>query len=195
VKKILLAVTVLGLIVLLGGCGGKAASSTTSSSDTSTTLTQESTTTLLGTTTTLPTSSTTLAAGEVAFSATLSGASEVPAVTTSASGTLTLTVDAQESTVHYVLKLNKLSNVTVARLHEGAAGATGSSLATLFSGPTKTGVFTGVLAQGSFTAKSLTGTLKGKKVADLVALIGSGKVYVNVGTSTHTNGALRGQVR
>ena len=34
-----------------------------------------------------------------------------------------------------------------------------------------------------------------QQVADLVALIGSGKVYVNVGTSTHTNGALRGQVR
>jgi outer membrane lipoprotein-sorting protein len=180
-KRILLVTAILGLIVVVGGCAGQAASSTTSSSEiTSTTLTQESTTTV---------------AGALTFNATLSGQNEVPAVTTSASGTLTLTVDATGSTVSYVLALKKLSNVTVARLHAGAAGVTGSTLITLFNGPTKNGVFSGVLAQGSFTADSLGGTLKGKTVADLVALIKSEKVYINVGTNTHKSGAIRGQVQ
>ena len=195
-KKSLLAATILGLVVLVGGCGGKAASSTTSSGEiTSTTLIQESTTTLPGSSTTLTESSSTTAAGVLTFSAALSGKNEVPAVTTSASGTLTLTVDATGSTVQYVLTLNKLSNVTLARIHEGAAGTTGSTVLTLFNGPSKKGVFSGVLAQGSFTAQNLGGTLKGKKVADLVALIKSGKVYLNVGTSTHTKGEIRGQVQ
>jgi CHRD domain len=191
-RKSLLAAVVLGLVVVVGGCAGTAASTTTSSIEsTSTTLTQESTTTLPESSTTL---ATTASAGVLTFSAALSGANELPAVTTSASGTLSLTVDANGSTVHYVLKLNGLSNVTVARIHAGKAGTTGSTLLTLFSGPTRKGIFAGVLAQGSFTANSLGGTLKGKKVADLVALIKSGEVYINVGTSTHSKGAIRGQL-
>ena len=180
-KRLLLVAAILGLIVLVGGCGGRTTSTTTSSGEvTSTTLTQDSTT---------------IFPSELTFTATLSGKSEVPAVATSASGSLTLTVDATGSTVQYVLTLKKLSNVTAARLHSGAAGASGSTLFSLFDGPTKKGVFSGILAQGSFTADSLGGTLKGKTVADLVTLIKSGKVYINVGTTTHKSGAIRGQVR
>jgi outer membrane lipoprotein-sorting protein len=180
-KKRLLVAVIFGLIVLVGGCTGKTVSSTTSLGE--------------STSTTLTASSSTTVAEVLTFSATLSGKNEVPAVTTSASGTLTLTVDSSDSSVAYVLTLKKLSNVTAARLHAGAAGTTGSTLLTLFSGPAKKGVFSGVLAQGSFTANDLGGTLKGKTVDDLVALIKSGKVYLNVGTSTHKSGAIRGQLR
>ena len=54
--------------------------------------------------------------------------------------------------------------MTGARLRVGKAGATGSTLVTLYGGPTKKGVFSGVLVQGSFTAKSLGDTLKGGQV-------------------------------
>jgi outer membrane lipoprotein-sorting protein len=180
-KRKLLATAILGLVVLVGGCGGPAVSSTTTSSEI--------------TSTTQATGNSTAVAGELTFDATLSGKNQVPAVSTSASGTLVLTVDATGSTVQYLITLKKLSNVTAARLHGGKAGATGGALVTLFNGPAKKGVFSGVLAQGSFTATSLGGTLKGKTVADLVALINSGKVYLEVGTTTHPKGAIRGQVQ
>ena len=122
----------------------------------------------------------------------LFGQDEIPAVSTSASGTLTLTVAADGSSVHYVAKITGL---TVARLHEGKSGTSGATLLTLFSGPAKTGSFTGVLAQGSFTAANLGGPLEGKKVADLVALIKSGEVYINVGTNSHPRGEIRGQLK
>jgi hypothetical protein len=97
--------------------------------------------------------------------------------------------------VHYVLIVSNISNVTVARLHEGKAGATGPTILTLFGGPTKSGVFTGVLAQGTLTAADLGGPLKGKSVQDLVTLMKAGSVYLNVGTTAHVLGEIRGQVK
>jgi outer membrane lipoprotein-sorting protein len=175
----LLVAVFFGLVVIAGGCGGDEDSTTSSSGTTSTGLTQESTTTI--------------AAAPLIFTAALNGANQVPPVTTNAKGTLTLTVQ-PDGTVDYVITITKLTNVTVARLRGGKPGASTGVIVTLRDGPTKTGTFTGVLAEGSFTAKDLDGPLKGKSVADLVALIESGNVFLNVGNSSHKSGAICGQV-
>jgi hypothetical protein len=152
------------------------------------------------TSTSLPATTTTSTArgpakGDLTYSALLSGKNETPALSTSASGTLKLTVAVDGSSLHYLLGVSKITDVTVARLHEGKAGTSGAMILTLYGGPTRRGVFSGVLAQGSFTAANLQGPLKGKKVSDLVALIKSGKVYLNAGTSVHHEGEIRGQVK
>lgn len=152
-----------------------------------------STTTLLGTTTTstavVPANATGI------YTAPLSGENEIPPVSTSASGTLTLTVAEGGASVKYVLKVSNLTDATVARLHEGKAGASGPTIITLYGGPPKSGDFSGVLAQGTFAAAELQGPLQGKKVADLEALIKSGRVYLNVGSNAHIYGEIRGQVK
>jgi hypothetical protein len=175
-KKRVVAVVAVPLLILLvvAGCGSGTATTTTASS-------------ALQTTSTTP--------ALVTYSADLSGKSESPAVATSASGSVSFTLDQSGTTMAYILNVTMLTGVTVARVHVGKAGTTGGTILTVFPGPTKKGLFSGVLAQGSFDATKLTGTLKGKTIADFVALIKTAQMYVNVGTSKHPSGELRGQLQ
>lgn len=96
----------------------------------------------------------------------------------------------------YELKVKNIENVTAAHLHMGkGTTAEGPVIAPLFTGPRKAGEFSGVLAQGTLTAKDLKGPLSGKSVDELVKMINSGDVYVNVHTEKHPEGEIRGQVK
>jgi hypothetical protein len=64
----------------------------------------------------------------------------------------------------------------------------------LFTGPAKSGSFTGVLAKGSLLEKDLTGPLAGKTFADVTAAVLGGQTYVNVHTKANPNGEIRGQI-
>jgi hypothetical protein len=129
------------------------------------------------------------------LSAQLTGEDEIPAVSTPARGTLTLTLAADGSSVAYVLNVSAITNLTVARLHEGQAGASGATILTIYAGASKSGLFSGTLTQGSFTAAKLEGPLKGKTIADFLALAKAGSVYLNVGTTSHLLGEIRGQLK
>ena len=129
------------------------------------------------------------------YTADLGGGNEIPALTTAANGTLTLTVAADGTSVDYVLKVNGIISLTVARLHEGKIGATGATIFTIYGGPTKSGLYTGTIAQGSFTADDLAGPLKGQTIDDLVGLIETDSVYLNVGSEAHPDGEIRGQLQ
>jgi hypothetical protein len=128
------------------------------------------------------------------YSAQLSGAKEAPAVDTVASGTLELTLSGDGVTAYYVLSVQDLSGLTLARLRLGEAGVNGEEIVTIYPGPTKQGPFTGVVAELSFTAADFVGPLKGKTMADFIALVESGQVYVNLGTTKNRDGELRGQL-
>jgi hypothetical protein len=198
---LVVAVVVAALLVLLLG-GGPTASTTTSPAVTTTappvttTSSATSSSTTSSSTTTSTTGSTTTTEVDLTptFVADLTGAQAIPAVTTDATGTLTLTVAEDGASVDYVFEVDNLSDLTVARLRVGAAGATGDEILTLYPGPTKAGSFSGVAAEGSFTAAQFLGPLAGKTIADFVALIEAGKVYLNVGTVANRNGELRGQL-
>jgi CHRD domain len=187
---VLVVVVVVILVVALSGNKKPSTSTTTTQSSASTTT---SSTTGSGEDTTTSTSAGTPAAAN--YTADLGGGNEIPALTTAASGTLTLTVAADGSSVDYVLKLNSIISLTVARLHEGKVGATGATIFTIYGGPTKSGLYTGTIAQGSFTAADLVGPLKGKTIDDLVAMIKANSLYLNVGTQAHSQGEIRGQLQ
>jgi CHRD domain len=190
VTIVVAAVVVAWAIILPGG--DKRASSTSTSVAPVPSSTSTSTTRSAATTTSTPAAK---AKATLTYSAHLTGENEIPALSTSASGTFTLTVAPDGSSVRYVLSVSAMTNVTVARLHEGKAGATGATLLTVYGGPTKSGVFSGTLTQGSFAAVKLAGSLKGKTIADFVALVKAGAVYLNVGTSAHPRGEIRGQLK
>lgn len=111
-----------------------------------------------------------------------SGAQEVPAVTTTASGSIEGSYDADDNTLSYTIDWNGLS----------AAPA-----ATHFHGPAAVGVGAGValpitLPAGAGTTGSVnaTATLTETQEADLLA----GRWYYNIHTPNYPDGEIRGQV-
>ena len=140
--------------------------------------------------------------GATSFTATLTGASEVPAVTTPATGTATLTINGQQ--IEYTVNVTGITNAVVSHIHIGATGVngpvrlnlcgTGAPLPACTSG-------TGVLATGS------NGTTVGTPAItfdSLVSAMRTGGAYVNVHTNSegctagapgcNPGGEIRGQV-
>ena len=185
-NRIRVSIPALSALLLFSGCAAKV----------TTTTSIPPTTNAPTTTTASSTSTTTTAVSTVAttFTAQLSGTEVVPAVGTSATGSATFTVDATGTRVHFVLKVSNITDVIASRVHEGKPGINGQGLLILFPGPTKSGPFTGVLAQGNFNVSALIGSLAGKTVADFVAFLESGQAYVNVGTTKNPKGEIRGQI-
>lgn len=112
----------------------------------------------------------------------LSGANEVPAVATTATGTarFRLTSDGK---LYYVVNVTGLTagdgNLTAAHIHNGAVGANGSVLVGLIS----TAADFGVNKQLQLTDVQKT------------AIDGTGSLYVNAHSTIFTGGIVRGQIR
>jgi hypothetical protein len=137
------------------------------------------------------------------FSATLSGANEVPAVSTSATGTATFTLSGSQ--INYTVNVNGIENAVVSHIHIAPTGenglvrlnlcGTGDPLPACTSG-------TGVLATGS------NGTTVGSPAItfdSLVSAMRAGNAYVNVhtddgvgqpntGPGDMASGEIRGQI-
>ncbi len=136
-----------------------------------------------------------IAAGKGDFKAKLSGSEETPAVKTKAGGEAVFHLLKGGKELSYKLTVSNIETVTAAHVHMGKKGVEGPPLAGLFADPKKEGSFSGVLAEGTLTEKSLMGSLSGKSINDLVRIINSGDTYVNVHTDKYPNGEIRGQIR
>jgi|GEM_PF-600668 len=140
------------------------------------------------------------AAAKWDYSAALSGKSETPPVETKATGQFDLRVGGDEKSATYQLVVHDLSDLLMAHLHEAAAGKNGDIVVWLYPlGQTApklvAGISNGTVASGVLTADNLVGPMKGKTIADLVAKIKAGDIYVQVHTKAHPEGELRGQVQ
>lgn len=133
------------------------------------------------------------------FQAHLSGAFEVPAVVTQATGQAVFQVSPDGSSLHYRLIVANLDNTLQAHIHLAPIGTNGPVVAFLYpSAPPAVlipGTFNGVLAEGDITAADLRGPLAGLTIDDLVANLASGNAYVNVHTTANPGGEIRGQVK
>jgi len=112
--------------------------------------------------------------GEAVFVATLSGAQEVPPVTTAATGTLSLVLNAARNQVTYTLQ-HTVMNATVAHLHLGAAGVNGPPAITIAPLSTMT------MGMAAITAEQVTA-------------LEAGRIYANVHSPANPMGEIRGQV-
>jgi hypothetical protein len=132
------------------------------------------------------------------FTASLSGSQEMPAVTTKATGEAVVDVAGDGSQLTYTVTLTDGRDITMAHLHLAPPGANGDVIAWLFpqSGEANKGVPTvnGVLATGTITAADLVGPMKGMSISDVVKKIEEGNVYVNVHSTEHPEGDVRGQL-
>jgi hypothetical protein len=127
---------------------------------------------------------------ETDFTASLTGAEEVPAVTTSATGTARFTHDENDQSIQFTLNVNNISSAFAAHIHEGATGVNGDVVVTLFDGPVTSGSFSGTLSSGPIRS----GDVSGMSFDQLVGIMRSGQAYVNVHTTQNPGGEIRGQI-
>jgi hypothetical protein len=140
-----------------------------------------------------------VAAQGATYRATLSGKEQSPPIDTPARGIATFVLSKDGESLSYRLNVADIDNVSMVHIHIGPAGQEGPVAVWLYpSQPpamVKKGVFTGVLARGTITAARLLRPLKGKAIADLVDDIKAGDAYVNVHTTAHPAGEIRGQIK
>jgi hypothetical protein len=137
------------------------------------------------------------------YTATLNGASEVPAKASTAGGSATVTVD----TVTNTLTVNEVFTGLVggaavaAHIHCCAAGGTNAAVAVPFTGfpNTISGTYTmsfDLLSSATYTASFVSasgGTAAGAEAALLAGLAG-GLAYANIHDATYPGGEIRGQL-
>jgi len=138
-------------------------------------------------------------ASAAAHSTHLSGAQEKPnAIDTDAVGQLILK-DNGDGSIDYKLIASNIQNVTQAHIHRVTNPAgTGGIVVWLYPAAPPSqlipGRSSGILAQGTFTAANLVGTLAGQSLDALLAEIAAGRAYVNVHTSANPPGEIRGDL-
>jgi CHRD domain-containing protein len=120
------------------------------------------------------------------FTATLTGASEVPPVTTAATGTAT--VEFTATGLSWVVNVSNIANVTLAHIHGPAA--VGVNAGVILNLNPNTTVTTGVLTSGAAT----TPTAATVSMDSLKTLIRAGLAYVNVHNQANGGGHIRGQL-
>lgn len=131
------------------------------------------------------------------FKARLRGFNEVPRVHTYARGIAFFLFKRWNNhlKLKFSVKVEDIQNVTKIDLHLGQRGHNGPVIATLFraSGTgisVDRGVVKGVLKKGD-----LQGPLRGLSLRFLLREIKNHNVYVNVHTTEHPNGEIRGQIK
>ncbi|MFV9506030.1 MAG: S8 family serine peptidase [Oscillochloridaceae bacterium umkhey_bin13] len=117
------------------------------------------------------------------FAASLDGGQEVPPVTTNASGEALLVFEADSGRLDYRVTFADLSGpLTMAHLHLAPSGSNGPVVVDLFPGligsPAPEGVLIGTTSLTNEQAEALT----------------AGNLYVNLHTSAHPGGEIRGQL-
>ena len=128
-----------------------------------------------------------LGASPVTRLATIDGASEVPAVVASGTGSGWVSISADESTIAYHVEYSGLSGALVAaHIHSGAPGVAGGVILPLVAGLSP---MNGTLSAAQFSASGSITTF-----AQAVAAIKAGQTYFNLHTAAHPAGELRGNI-
>lgn len=115
----------------------------------------------------------------ITLAATLTGGQEVPAVTTTASGTGTLTLDVSAKTISGSVTTTGIAGVAT-HIHDGDIGVSGPVVVPLAETTAGSGVWT---------------VVAGTTVTDAqIARLQAGGYYFNVHTVENPNGEIRGQI-
>ena len=129
------------------------------------------------------------------FAVHLVGSEETPPNNSMAQGEATFLISRDGMSINFRVIVSHIENVRASHIHIAAPGVAGPIVVPLFLGPTISGPFNGVLAQGSFSAADLTGPLAGQPLSALIEYMNSGGAYVNVHTDQIPSGEIRGQFK
>ena len=132
------------------------------------------------------------------YYAELTGDSEVPPVSTEATGNSTFQFTEGNTELSYVVSVSAIDNVIAAHIHQGDETENGPIVLTLYDESDQQqlpeGDIAGVLTAGNATAADLEGPLSGQDLANLIGVINEGDAYVNVHTTDYPEGEIRGTI-
>jgi hypothetical protein len=134
------------------------------------------------------------------FGAVLRGVNESPLTLSGGKGRLLLTVNDDDSSVHFVLEFTGLETmVTASHIHVGQPNINGAVTVFFCGGTTRPPCPQEGRVEGDFMAGDVMGIasqqLEPGNLAKLLAAIRAGKTYVNIHTMTSGGGEIRGQIR
>jgi hypothetical protein len=137
-------------------------------------------------------------AGIEMFKARLDGGNEATPVETDASGFAIFTTDYPNPNYTFCLNTTLLvegiEDLTAAHIHWGDPGENGPVVLPLYPLDNAPQPAPGALVTASICFDLLTGPLTGLTMGDLVNVMRSGQAYVNVHSTTHPGGEIRGQI-
>ncbi len=128
------------------------------------------------------------------FRAILRGSNQIPIVSTNAHGVFIASLSSDGKSLTFKLIVANLENVTMAHIHLGNSTTNGPIVIFLFHTESPIARQDGILSRGTVTASDLKGPLAGQQFSALINAIQSGNAYVNVHTTQHPAGEIRGQV-
>lgn len=137
-----------------------------------------------------------LAANALNFRVVLSGDNEVPPVMTDTSGTAILHVDRSLSEIRFKIDIRNGDNVlgaAGAHLHCAPAGENGGVVA-FIAGSFPPGYDGDVQLRATLHDDAIINDACGANIAELVGSMLDGNVYLNVHSTAHPGGVIRGQV-
>jgi hypothetical protein len=133
-------------------------------------------------------------AAEKAFEAQLTSKEEPASHKSNATGKAEFKLSEDGQTLSYKLYVKNIVNATAAHIHIGKKGVEGPPVV-IIPFDVEKGKFSGLISEGKITGMDLLGKLQDKPLDELVKLIRSGNVYVNVHTHGNPAGEIRGQIR
>jgi hypothetical protein len=133
------------------------------------------------------------------FRADLRGRNEVPLTLSAGRGTLALTVNDDDSSVHFVLQYSGLlTAVGAAHIHVGQSKVNGGVTVFFCGGGGRPACPQEGTVEGDFTANNVIALpsqqLEINNLAKLLRAIRAGETYANVHTMTSPGGEIRGQI-
>ena len=138
--------------------------------------------------------------GQGQFKADLNGYNEVPAILTTGSGQLTITISSDQKSLDITLNFTKLAGVAQsAGLYFGLPGTTGGLMAPICGGTKPTcpsgasATVTTTIVAADIPAIAAQGLTAGD-LTSVIQAVTNGAAYINVSTTKFTNGEIRGPV-
>ena len=134
----------------------------------------------------------------IRFHVRLTGDQQVPAVDTTAFGFAEVQLSEDNNTLSFEVVVCNIANVIASHIHVGAAGTNGPVVLPFFgsSSPFNSTRGCGTLAEGTRTSANLVARPEAgiNTWTDFINALIAGNSYVNVHTTAHTGGEIRGQL-
>jgi CHRD domain len=134
----------------------------------------------------------------VRFHIRLTGDQQVPAVSTTAFGFAEVRLSENNSTLSFEVVVCNIANVTASHIHVGASGTNGPVVLPFFGSPPLFNSTRGcdTLAQGTRISTDLVARPAAgiNTWSDFINALMTGNTYVNVHTTAHPGGEIRGQL-